>query len=223
MGVYVPPTLTVDAIIFQLQNDKLHILLLQRARAPFKGNWALPGGYNPEGETTRQALGRILKAKTGVDIETQLGVLEQLYTFDDVGRDPRGHAIAVAYMGVGRDIHPGGSDTQNPVFFPVDGLPKLAYDHSEIISYALKRLQMRVLQTNIVFAMLPPVFTFSQLQTAYEAVLLRPLDKRNFRKRILNLGLVRETGLVEKSGAHRPARLYEFVQRSLRDIVDPLA
>jgi len=223
MSVYVPPTVTVDGIIFQLISDKLHVLLLQRARDPFKGEWALPGGYNPRGETTRQALSRILKVKTGIDTDSQLEILEQLHTFDDVSRDPRGHAIAIAYLGLGYDIRLGGEETQNPTFFPVDNLPKLAYDHDEIIAYALKHLQTKVVQTNILYAMLPPSFTFTQLQMAYEAVLLRTLDKRNFRKRIMNLELIKETGQVEKQGAHRPAKLFAFVHTTPWEIEDTLS
>jgi 8-oxo-dGTP diphosphatase len=209
-GSYIPPTLTVDNVIFQLENDELTLLLIQRASDPFAGSWALPGGYCAAGETTTDAMNRVLQAKAGVSTNN-LGIIEQLYTFDTVARDPRGHAVSVTYMGLGRNIAPqSGASTQNPRFYPVTGLPGLAYDHREIINYALERLQAKLTYTNAIFALLPPKFTLSQLQSAYEAVLARPLDKRNFRKKFQSLDLILETDDMYKEGAHRPARLYKF-------------
>lgn len=211
-----PPTLTVDNVIFQLQNDELVVLLIQRASEPFAGNWALPGGYCAAGETTTDAMNRVLQAKAGVSTD-DLGIIEQLYTFDTVARDPRGHAVSVTYMGLGRGIEPRLADnTQNPQFFPVTNLPGLAYDHRNIIEYALERLQAKLTYTNAIYALLPPKFTLTQLQTAYEAVLGRPLDKRNFRKKFLSLELIQETDEMYKEGAHRPARLYKFRSTQLQ-------
>lgn len=215
MQVYVPPTLTVDAVVFQLKDKQLQVLLIQRAAEPFKGEWALPGGYSPEGETTVDALTRIVRAKAGVDLAQDIKLLEQLYTFDAVARDPRGHSVAVSYLGLGTDVQSRGEDLQQPNFYPVTNLPRLAYDHEAIIRYAHQRLQSKLSYTNIIFALLPRTFTFSQLQQAYEAVLCRELDKRNFRKRIQNLELVKETGALSKGGAHRPAKLFEFKHKSL--------
>ena len=127
-GQYVPPILTVDSIIFQLIDNELFVLLIERANEPFKGAYALPGGYNAAGETTHDAMARILKAKAGID-EKDLKLVEQLYTFDTVARDPRGHAVSVTYMGLGKDIVPESTKkTQSPQFFAVTSLPKLAYD-----------------------------------------------------------------------------------------------
>lgn len=214
---YTPPTVTVDGVIFQVINDRLNVLLIQRANEPFKGDWALPGGYNAEGETTLEALNRILVQKAGINAR-QLGVVEQLYTFDAVARDPRGHAVSVTYMGVGKDIQPRGEDVQNPQFFPVDALPRLAYDHKEIVSYAHRRLVSELSNTNIAFALLPEFFTLTQLQSAYEAVIGRSVDKRNFRKKILSLDLIKETSQVAREGAHRPARLYAFKEHTLQTL-----
>lgn len=215
---YTPPTLTIDCVVFQLQHNQLCVLLIERAYEPFKGKWALPGGYNAAGETTREAMSRILAAKGGLKVK-DLGLVEQLYTFDTVARDPRGHAVSVTYMGLGIDLEPKlSSTTQHPTFFPVKDLPKLAYDHKEIIDYALARLRAKVGYTNAVFALLPKYFTLTQLQIAYEAILGQPLDKRNFRKKFLSLDLIKETDQKFQEGAHRPARLYEFRASTLQTL-----
>ncbi len=215
---YVPPILTVDSVIFQLINNTLHVLLIQRTNEPFAGAWALPGGYNAAGETTSEATARILQAKGGVSVD-ELKFVQQLYTFDTVARDPRGHAVSVTYMGLCTAISPKESaTTQHPQFFPVTDLPSLAYDHGDIIAYAHQRLQSKVTYTNAVFALLPPLFTLSQLQTAYEAILCRPLDKRNFRKKFLSLELIHATKEFYQEGAHRPAQLYTFNKQSLETL-----
>ncbi len=206
---YVPPTLTVDGVIFQLNNDKLEVLLMRRSTEPFKGEWALPGGYNAAGSTTIEALRDIIKRKVGVDIQTQLSYIEQLYTFDTVARDPRGHAVSVTYLGCGRDIM-SKNGSEHSSFFAVDNLPKLAYDHNNIVKYARDRLSAKLTYTNAVYGLLESKFTLTQLQTAYEAVFGRELDKRNFRKKFLSLGLIHETTETWREGAHRPAKLYEF-------------
>jgi 8-oxo-dGTP diphosphatase len=215
---YVAPILTVDSLVFQVIDGVLSVLLIQRTQEPFQGVWALPGGYNPAGETTLAAMKRILQTKGGINVDS-LKLIEQLYTFDTVARDPRGHAVSVTYMGLGKDIVPGGSrTTQNPQFFPVDSLPPLAYDHKKIIHYAHERLQSKVSYTNAVFALLDPLFTLTQLQVIYEAILCRSLDKRNFRKKFLSLGLIKPTDEFFREGAHRPARLYKFNQQKLETL-----
>lgn len=214
---YVAPTLTVDAVIFQVQNNVLEVLLLQRPNEPFKGEWALPGGYNAQGETTHDALARIVRQKTSVEIDKDLQYIEQLYTFDTVDRDPRGHAVSVTYMGCGRDIEIR-ETSPHVAFMPVNNLPALAYDHKNIITYAHERLMAKLTYTNAVGAFLPKKFTLSQLQTIYEIVFGREFDKRNFRKKFLSLNLIRETDETWRDGAHRPARLYEFNGRKLESL-----
>lgn len=211
---YVPPTLTVDAVIFQLIDDVLHVCLIKRLNEPFKDQWALPGGYSPEGETTIEALERIVERKAGINIVKDLSYIEQLYTFDTVARDPRGHAVSVTYMGAGRNITPT-SVEGNASFFPVDKLPETAYDHKSIIEYAHQRLIAKLTYTNAVYAFLPARFSLAELQTAYEAILGQELDKRNFRKKFLSLGLTEETDEMRREGAHRPARLHRFTSDSL--------
>jgi len=216
-GEYVPPTLTIDSVVFQWSAEQgLSVLLIQRSYEPFMGAWALPGGYCAAGETTRDAMSRVLSAKGGIDTD-RLGLVEQLYTFDTVARDPRGHAVSVTYTGLGRDLKPApGDTTQNPTFWPLQKLPDLAYDHADILAYALQRLRSKLSYTNVVYALMPPLFTLSQLQSCYEAIAGRSLDKRNFRKKILASGFLKETEKMHATGAHRPARLYEFQQQTLQ-------
>lgn len=209
--------MTVDAVIFRIEGGALEVLLIKRPNDPFKGSWALPGGYNAVGETTTDALQRIVEQKAGVDVTTDLTHIEQLYTFDTVDRDPRGHAVSVTYMGCGRAIAPreAGSHT---AFLQVNALPELAYDHAAIIAYAHDRLQAKLTYTNAVSAFLQPTFTLTQLQAAYEIIFGREFDKRNFRKKFLSLDLIHETGDSWRDGAHRPAKLYEFNSRKLETL-----
>lgn len=214
---YVAPILVVDSVIFHLVNNVLEVVLIKRSNTPFEGAWALPGGYNPEGETTRDALQRIVKEKAGIDLSSDLSYIEQLYTFDTVARDPRGHAVSVTYMGCGREFaYTGGSE--QTASFPVSNLPELAYDHADIIRYAHDRLKAKLTYTNAIYAFLPQKFTLTELQSAYEAILGRQLDKRNFRKKFLGLDLIHETDEMKRDGAHRPAKLYEFNTPSLESL-----
>jgi 8-oxo-dGTP diphosphatase len=215
---YVPPILTVDSVILQLVDGALSVLLIKRTSEPFINCWALPGGYDAAGETTHDAMERVLLAKAGVRIN-DLRLVEQLYTFDTVARDPRGHAVSVTYMGLGKDLVPeAGRSTQNPQFFPVSDLPDLAYDHAHIIKYAHERLQSKISYTNAIYALIDPFFTLSELQAAYEAVFCRELDKRNFRKKFLSLDLIHPTSEMKRTGPHRPARLYAFNSDKLQSL-----
>ncbi len=217
--IYIPPTLTVDCVLFQLINNRLHVLLIQRASEPFKGEWALPGGYNAAGDTTHDALARVLRGKVGIEL-TDLALLQQLYTFDTVARDPRGPAVSVSYMGLVQGLEWQPPETaQNPTFFAVDDLPHLAYDHADIVHYAHERLQARISYTTTVSALLPKRFTLTQLQTAYEAILGRSLDKRNFRKKYLALDVLKPTTRYFQDGAHRPALLYQFAKTDIQPLL----
>jgi 8-oxo-dGTP diphosphatase len=217
-SVYRPPILTIDGVVFQIINGALSVLLIKRRNDPFNGRYALPGGYNPEGETTTDALSRILKTKAGVDAKN-MGLVEQLYTFDAIGRDPRGHAVSLVYMALSINVVPViGKNTEEPEFFSLKELPELAYDHTEIIKYAHDRLKSKIGYTNAVFALLPPHFTLSQLQSAYETILGHSLDKRNFRKKFLALNALEATKETVRDGAHRPAQLYRFKEPGLKSL-----
>ena len=208
--LFTPLSVTVDAVIFTIEDDKLKVLLIKRAEAPFKGSWALPGGFLLRNENSEQGAIRILKEKAGV----KNVYVEQLYTFDQVGRDPRGHVLTVTYFAlVPRDKikFEGNGDLQTPAFHSAKKLPALAFDHKNIISYATKRLQAKLEYTNAVFSLLPRYFTLNQLQKAYEIILDKKIDKRNFRKKFLSLGLIRPTRKMFSGTPQRPAKLYQFV------------
>ena len=216
---FVFPILTVDGVVFQLQNDKLTVLLIKRGFDPFRGSWALPGGYIPAHETSRMALDRVLTQKAGISTK-QLNLIEQPYAFDGSGRDPRGYAVTVMYIGLGESLqpgsHPGMTNGQNPHFLPISELPQLAYDHNKIVSFAHDRLKALALRTDIVAPLLPKTFTLSEMQLAYEAIFGKLLDKRNFRKKILSLGFIEQTSAIDKGGTHRPAHLYRFRSQTLQ-------
>jgi 8-oxo-dGTP diphosphatase len=217
--VYRAPTLTVDTVIFRLVDGRLNVLLIKRGSEPFKGSWALPGGYNTADDTTMQVVDRVLRTKVGVTPD-DLAYVEQLYTFDTVTRDPRGHAVSVTYLGLSNKLEPQVSEeTQQPTYFPVDRLPHLAYDHADIIKYALERLRSKLAYTTIVFALMPGAFTLTQLQQAYEIILGRELDKRNFRKKFLSFDQLVSTGEYFQDGAHRPALLYRFRQPEIQTLL----
>lgn len=215
---YMPPVVTVDGVVFQIIDTVLHVALIRRSNEPFKGEWSLPGGYSSHGEKTSDALERILQHKAGISIQQQTKYHEQLYTFDSVARDPRGHAVSVTYVACGLDIEPTDSH-ETTRFFALDALPKLAFDHAEIISYAHKRLASKMSYTNVVFSLLPVKFTLTELQSSYEAVFERALDKRNFRKKFAQLDLIKPTKEYKRDGAHRPAKLYTFKQLSLQTLL----
>jgi 8-oxo-dGTP diphosphatase len=160
-------------------------------------------------ESLEQAAQRELAEETGL----QQAYLEQLYTYGDPERDPRGRVVTVAYFALipaGQSIHAeGGSDAANASWFPLSNLPELAFDHAEIIRYALRRLHYKLEYTAVGFELLPPEFTLSELQTTYEIILGEALDKRNFRRRILEANVIEETQNM-KMGEGRPARLYRY-------------
>ena len=143
--------------------------------------------------------------------------LEQLYTFGSPHRDPHGHVISVAYFALiahgGRFQESHATGRHAPVaWHPVDRLPPLAYDHPDVVETARTRLRAKLEYTNLVYTLLPPAFTLGELQAMYAAILGRPLDRRNFRKKVLSLGLLRPLGRTRR-GAHRPAALWSFRRR----------
>ena len=204
--------IAVDNCIFTVLEDRLHLLLIQMTKVPYTGRWALPGGLIQDTESLDAAAGRILYEETGVaDV-----YLEQLYTFGQPDRDPAGRVISVAYCAL---IHAAGITLRTQLkyadvrWWPCATLPPLAYDHNAVAAYARQRLEWKLTYTNVAWSLLPRRFALTELQKVYEAVLGRPLDKRNFRKKILALGLVEAVGETAMRGAHRPAMLYRFTSR----------
>ncbi len=204
----------VDAVIFTVLHGKLHALLIQMKKHPYEGQWAFPGGLIGEQETTEQAARRILKTQTGVEHV----FLEQLATFDDPRRDIFGRVISVAYYALVPSEHVLLKTTDryaDVAWRPVDELPKLAYDHSQIAEVAVKRLRSKLEYTNVAWSLLPMTFSLTELQNVYEAILDRKFDKRNFRKKLLSLHLLVASGKKQQGSAHRPAELYKFRERIL--------
>lgn len=212
------PALTVDCVVFGLDEADLKVLLIQRDLEPFAGRWALPGGFVHLDETLDQAARRELQEETGL---TKV-FLEQLYTVGDVDRDPRERVITVAYFALVRlSDHQvqAATDARNAAWFAIDDLPRLAFDHETIVAMALQRLQGKVRYQPIGFELLPPKFSLTQLQRMYEIILERELDKRNFRKKVLSLDILQDLDEVEQDVAHRAARLYRFDERKYRQKV----
>jgi 8-oxo-dGTP diphosphatase len=215
---YPRPALTVDCVIFGYDTGQsLKVLLIQRSLPPFEGQWALPGGFVDMEENLESAALRELAEETGMtDV-----FIEQLFTFGDPGRDPRGRVVSVAYYAlVNLSEHPlrASSDARRVGWFPAYQLPPLAFDHASIVETAIQRLRGKVRYQPIGFELLPEKFTLTQLQDLYEAVLGIPLNKRNFRTRILKMGVLEEVGMQE-GVSHRPARLYRFDREKYRQLV----
>lgn len=206
---YPRAALTVDGVVFGFDAGELKVLLIQRALEPFKGKWALPGGFVRVDETLDDAARRELTEETGLSNV----FLEQLYTFGAVKRDPRERVVSVAYYALVKlSDHDAkaATDAANAQWFPVSQLPKLAFDHAEIVAMALTRLQGKVQYQPIGFELLPPKFTLSELQHLYEAILGAELDKRNFRKKVLGFALLVPLNETQMAGRHRPAQLFRF-------------
>src|SRR5215212_7748609 len=218
---YPRPSVTVDLVIFTVYKRDLLVLLVRRGQEPFKDMWALPGGFvrihEPIDDTARREL-REETSLAGEDV-----YLEQLYTFGAPDRDPRTRVITVAYFALIRDgksraLH-AATDAAEVRWFNVYDLPPLAFDHTAIIDAALRRLRGKLDWTPVAFRLLPAQFTMTQLRTVYEAILHQDLGgtkKRNFSKKMLSRPsdrrLIEEVPNARLTGAHRPARLYRFVE-----------
>lgn len=205
---YPHPAVTTDVVVFTIREQRLHLLLIQRANPPFQGQWALPGGFLDIDEDIDTCAARELAEETGLsDL-----YLEQLYTFGKPGRDPRERVISVAYYALVSNERIGepvaSSDAADVAWFPFDQLPPTAFDHNDIIAKAHERLVAKLDYSSIALQFMPDRFTLSELQAVYETLLNDSLDKRNFRKRILSLDLIEDTGEQKRNGKHRPARAY---------------
>jgi 8-oxo-dGTP diphosphatase len=211
-GTPASAAVAVDVAVFTVRAGSLHVLLAQARSGPFAGWWALPGGRVGEEESLDDAAARELPVPTAArDV-----YLEQLYTFGQPRRDPRGRVVSVAYVGLVADPErvsgaPPGKYA-GVAWHAVSRLPQLAYDHAAVVRLAVTRLRAKLQYTNLAYTLLPPSFTLGELQSLYEAILGRKLDRRNFRRRVLSLGLLRPLRRMRR-GAHRPAALYAFRSR----------
>ncbi|EMR04002.1 NUDIX hydrolase [Cesiribacter andamanensis] len=206
--------LAVDAVVFgYTSKEGLSVLLIKRKVAPFEKTWALPGGLVRDHESLEEAVERELKEETGISIN----YLEQLYTFGQPQRDPRNRVVSVAYYGL---VKPdafeikANTDASDAAWFNVENLPPLAFDHRDILQQAIKRLQGKIIYEPIGFELLDKRFPFSELEKLYQTVLGRPLDRRNFKKKILKFGFLEETTEKQQlEGAGRPGNLYQFNEK----------
>jgi 8-oxo-dGTP diphosphatase len=200
---------TVDIVLFTIRDRQLHLLLIRRLAKPFENRYALPGGFVRKEESLDAAATRELREETGVENV----YLEQLYTFGDPRRDPRGRVIAVACFALvphTQVLRPG-TDAPDAAWFPVAKLPALAFDHRKIVEYAHQRIRNKLDYTNVGFELLPDKFTLTELQLVHEAILGESLDKRNFRRKILRKRIVKPTKKWQHTGP-KPAQLYRFSQ-----------
>ena len=206
---YPRAALTVDCVVFGFDEGDLKVLLIERGLEPFKGRWALPGGFVRVDETLDTAARRELEEEAGLSNV----FLEQLYTIGTLGRDPRERVVSVAYYALvklSEHAAKAATDAANARWFPAAKVPKLAFDHGDILGMAIERLKGKVRYQPIGFELLPPKFTLSHLQHLYEAVLETKLDKRNFRKKVLGFGLLLPLKETQMLGRHRPAQLFRF-------------
>lgn len=214
------PALTVDCVVFGYKAaTALKVLLIKRKLAPYKGTWALPGGFVQVSESVDNAAKRELREETGVESI----FLEQLYTFGAPDRDPREHVVSVAYYAlINLQEHPLQADTDasDAQWFELSEVPPLEFDHREILDCAIARLRNKIRYAPIGFELLPKTFTLSQLQQLYEQILERELDKRNFRKKLLKMDLLIDTGKKETGVSHRAAQLYQFDSGKYQTLVD---
>ena len=208
------PAVAVDTLIFTIQEGKLMVLLIEIGSGPYEEKWALPGGIVQIDETLDQAAKNVLKKKAGVE-----GIyMEQLYAFSGLKRDIRGRMISVAYFALvdSDKINLKTMDYYSSIdWIDVNTLPKIAFDHREIINYGLERLRTKIDYSNIVYGLLPKTFTLTEMQQVYEIILGGEIDKRNFRKKILSLDILKETKKMKQGAKHRPAKLYQFKKREL--------
>lgn len=213
---YWHPAVTTDAVVFGFDGVELNVLLIQRGLEPYKDMWALPGGFmRPDDKTAEACAYRELREETDVDDI----YMEELQTFSRIDRDPRERVITIAFFAlVVKDKYQvkGGDDARNAKWFPVKDLPALAFDHKDIIELALVRLRQRIHFEPIGFHLLDKEFTMPQLHNIYIAILDPPeddiklRDRRNFQKKMLKLGYIRETGKKVTGNAHRSPKLYNF-------------
>lgn len=218
LSKYAKPSVTVDTIIFTIKSGELRVLLVKRKAAPFKDKWVIPGGFVHLTQSLEDAAKLKLEEKTGVkDV-----YLEQLYTFGDPKRDPRGRVITICYFAlISSDNLVLKKDGEYDVqWFSTEKLPQLGFDHKQILEYAIKRLKWKFEYTTVAFSLLPKKFTMTQLQELYETVFGEVFDKRNFRKKVLSLNILEEQEVM-RNVSFRPPQLYS-IKANIGEIVEIL-
>lgn len=214
---YPRPAVTTDCIIFGFDEGELKVLLIKRGIEPFIGKWAFPGGFLQMDENSDQCALRELYEETGV----KNVFIEQLYTFSDVDRDPRGRVITISYYALIKlsDYRlKAGDDASNAEWFPISKVPPLAFDHDRILRVAIARLRGKIRYQPIGFELLPEKFTMPELQSLYETVLEMQLDRRNFRKKILETGLLIDHNETVKGLPHKGAKYFSFDKKKYKEL-----
>ncbi len=207
-----PIKVTVDAIVFGYsKNDGVSVLLIKRKYPPFKDSWAIPGGFILENESLEEAVKRELQEETGIKVN----YLEQLYTFGDPERDPRQRIISIAYFALVKSSLfqqlKATTDAEEAQWFSINKLPTLAFDHKEILQVAIDRVRAKIRYQPIGFELLDKKFPFADLEKLYANLLDRPIDRRNFTKKIMSFGMLEDTGeIAAGTGAGRPGKVYRF-------------
>ena len=204
---YPHPAVTADCVIFGFDGVGIKVLLIQRGIDPYKGKWALPGGFMNIDESAEECARRELEEETGLKTAS----VEQFYTFTDVMRDPRERVITVAHYALVRLSEvKGGDDAARAQWFAQSDIPSLAFDHDRILRMALTRLKERICFEPIGFELLPEVFTMSELQNLYEAILGVKFDRRNFYNKMLKLGILAEAEPRPENASRRTPSKYRF-------------
>lgn len=206
--------LATDVALLTVDEGGLKVLVTEAKSQSYRGEPCLPGGLVGYKEETKEAAKRILKDVIGGGPL----YLEQLFTFDDPKRDPLGRVVSVAYIGLLPWNKARVMIKSTAQWKRVNNLPELAYDHNDIVKMAVKRLKGKLTYTNIVYTVMPDEFTLTELQKTYELILGRELDKRNFRKKISELKILKSLPKKRKGEANRPARLFDFAQRQVKQI-----
>ncbi|QNL22032.1 NUDIX hydrolase [Hyphobacterium sp. CCMP332] len=211
----------VDAIVFGYSKDNgVSILLIKRKYPPFKGSWAIPGGFVLDDESLESAVKRELEEETGIKIK----FLEQLYTFGEPNRDPRKRVISIAYFLLVKSNSfkqlSASTDAEEAAWFNIKNLPHLAFDHKIILNTAIERLRNKIRYQPIGFELLDKKFPFSDLEQLYATLLDRPIDRRNFKRKIISLNILDELEeKVKSDGAGRPGNLYSFNQKNYEELI----
>lgn len=215
---YPRPAVTTDCVIFGFDGHDLNILLIERGIEPYKGRWALPGGFVKMDESTEEGALRELEEETGV----KNVFIEQLYTFSDPDRDPRGRVISVAYFALVKSTGinvVGGDDASAARWFPIHEIPSLAFDHDMILRVAHQRLKAKIRYQPIGFELLNEDFTIPELQSLYEAVLDVQFDRRNFNRKIMSLDILIPLDKKDSGVPHRGARYFKFDNQKYTELV----
>lgn len=210
----------VDAVVFGYSKQEgVSVLLIQRKYPPFQNSWAIPGGFVLEHESLEEAVRRELQEETGISVD----YLEQLYTFGEPGRDPRQRIISIAYFALVKSAQfqqlKASTDAEHAQWFRIKELPELAFDHHIILNKAIERIRAKIRYQPIGFELLDRVFPFADLEHLYTTLLDRDIDRRNFSRKMLALGILDETKEYAKpEGKGRPSKMYRFNEQRYQQL-----